>query len=413
LRDIDMLLRLRDATNDSILIEVIDHIIATEYPVARAELVDMMHRAGITISPEGSSTFEKDLISFVISLGGWMAGDAVLDNVVKAAKPIYYLYKLADTGVTISNMQQRNISHEYRIHALQGLREAVWQAYGTIINAGRTGNQYTEDDLLTAHNLFMWSWYLTQQQLLWTYPMLTNRTLGDLLVNPITRAGRWWDDETLQEELRQVNWVSAPVWYPYSFSSQLTSRNSQDHGVIQGATVASHDPSGWAIEQVRTAIGLGLVPQNLQSYYTQATTRAEFAALVVALYEIQQGTITGRVNFADTNDVNVQKAAYIGVLTGIGDNNFAPNNPLTREQAAVMLARLADAVGSPLPASTPDFLDYRMISPWAFDYVGQVQRAGIMVGVAGHDGGATFFPVGHYTREQSIATILRLFNIVR
>jgi hypothetical protein len=40
--------------------------------------------------------------------------------------------------------------------------------------------------------------------------------------------------------------------------------------------------------------------------------------------------------------------------------------------------------------------------------VGQVQAAGIMIGV---DGGL-FMPRGDYTREQSIITLLRLYNIV-
>lgn len=101
---------------------------------------------------------------------------------------------------------------------------------------------------------------------------------------------------------------------------------------------ASDTPSSWAAEQVSAAIAENLVPQNLRSSYTQATTRAEFAGLAVALYENVIGDITGRVSFHDTNDVSVQKAAYIGVVNGVGDNSFAPNDMLTREQAATMLA---------------------------------------------------------------------------
>lgn len=180
-------------------------------------------------------------------------------------------------------------------------------------------------------------------------------------------------------------------------------------------TPAFAAPSGWAAEAVEEAIERGLVPQRLQSNFTQATTRAEFAALVVAFYETQRGTITGRVNFADTNDINVQKAAYIGILQGVGNNRFEPNRNLTRAEAAVMLARLADAVGRPLPRQAPDFADYRMFPNWAVDAIGQMQAAGIMVGVAGHtvDGqpGFMFLSSGDYTREQSIVTILRLFDI--
>jgi len=169
-------------------------------------------------------------------------------------------------------------------------------------------------------------------------------------------------------------------------------------------------PSSWAVDQVNAAIDAKLVPQSLQSKYTQATTRAEFCALAVALYETVTGReITGRTTFTDTTDVNVQKMAYLGVVNGIGDNKFGPGNKLTREQAATMLSRLADAIGKPLSMQNPAFSDNANISSWAFDAVGQMQATGIMGGV----GNNTFAPKSDYTREQSIITMMRLFNIVK
>jgi len=168
-------------------------------------------------------------------------------------------------------------------------------------------------------------------------------------------------------------------------------------------------PSAWAAPLVEQAVALGLVPQGLQTNYTQPTTRAEFAALAVSLYETVTGdTITGRAAFNDTTDVNVQKAGYLGVVTGVGGGNFNPSGQLTREQAAVMLTRLANAIGQPLPASAPTFADNAQISSWAFDAVGQAQASGIMGGV----GDNRFAPSGDYTREQSIITILRLFELL-
>jgi len=168
-------------------------------------------------------------------------------------------------------------------------------------------------------------------------------------------------------------------------------------------------PSAWAVSFVEQAVAAGLVPQGLQSNYTAPTTRAEFAALAVALYETTtDSTIAGRTAFNDTTDVNVQKMGYLGVVTGVGGGSFAPNGQLTREQAAVMLARLADAIGQPLPQSAPTFADNTQISSWAFDAVGQAQAAGIMGGI----GDNRFAPSGDYTREQSIVTILRLFELL-
>ena len=169
------------------------------------------------------------------------------------------------------------------------------------------------------------------------------------------------------------------------------------------------NPSDWAESGVRRAISLGLVPAPLQTEYAQATTRAEFCAFAVALHESVTGAeILGRQAFDDTDDVNVEKMAAAGVVNGTGDNMFSPGEPLTREQAATMLARLADAAGRPLKASEPEFDDNDNISSWAVAPVGQVQAAGIMQG----EGPGIFAPKNAYAREQSIITILRVYDIM-
>ncbi|MDR0838008.1 MAG: S-layer homology domain-containing protein [Oscillospiraceae bacterium] len=178
-------------------------------------------------------------------------------------------------------------------------------------------------------------------------------------------------------------------------------------GVIPFAAFAADAPSSWAAEPVNAAIKAGLVPQSLQSKYTQPATRAEYCALAVALYEKVTGkAITKRATFSDTTDVNVEKAAAIGVVNGMGNNKFDPDAKLTREQAAVMLARLADAIGKPLAKKAATFADNAKISSWAVEQVGQVQAAGIMSGIEDNK----FAPKGPYTREQSIITILRSWN---
>ena len=168
--------------------------------------------------------------------------------------------------------------------------------------------------------------------------------------------------------------------------------------------------SSWAIEPVTEAIALGFVPPNLRSRYNQAISRSDFCALAVAVYEIVKDVvITGRVSFNDApGNINIEKMAYVGVINGVGDGNVAPNSPLTREQAATMLARLAEAIGTSLPDQAAAFTDNSSISPWAIEGVGKMQAAGIMTGV---DGGR-FAPAEPYTLEQSITTMLRLFNAI-
>ena len=173
---------------------------------------------------------------------------------------------------------------------------------------------------------------------------------------------------------------------------------------------AGDTPSSWAVENVNTAVEAGIVPETLQSAYTQATTRAEFCALAVELYETVMGTeITERATFSDTTDVNVEKMAGLGVVNGVGDGKFDPSASLTREEAATMLSRLANVMEKPLTAGTASFADNASISSWASEAVGQVQASGIMNGIEGNQ----FAPSDPYTREQSIVTMLRLYDFVK
>jgi len=224
----------------------------------------------------------------------------------------------------------------------------------------------------------------------------------------VVRDGKWG---AIDRTGREVVPLIYDFVFPFNEGLSVALRSDGTWAILEiYQPEALEQPSSWAIDQVSTAIAAGLVPQNLQSRYTQATTRAEFAALAVALYEIATGAeITGRMQFNDTNDINVQKMGYLGVVTGVGGGNFAPNSTLTREQAAVMLARLADIVGQPLTQQAATFADNAQISSWAVDSVGQIQAAGIMGGV----GNNQFAPSGDYTREQSIVTILRLFELLR
>lgn len=205
---------------------------------------------------------------------------------------------------------------------------------------------------------------------------------------------------TLFESVNAGNEIAKPI-------SELVADETTDETTEE---VTPETPSSWAIEFVTGAIEAGLVPETLQAKYTTATTRAEFCALAVALYETVAGEeIAERATFEDTTDVNVEKMAALGVVNGTGNGNFSPDSDLTREQAATMLARLAAAMEQPLEEAAPTFDDSESVSSWASDAVGQVQAAGIMSGT----GDNKFSPAGAYTREQSIITIMRLFDIVK
>jgi len=193
----------------------------------------------------------------------------------------------------------------------------------------------------------------------------------------------------------------------------------QENALPLWARMTQETPSPWAQESVERADELGLLPDSFRSGFGRNTTRPEFTTIAVALYEHLREPITGRHAFTDTNDTNVEKAAYLGIVSGVGDNRFDPNSPLTREQAAVMLSNLAEALGQPFPAwllgihpsvdPSISITDFKDMSSWAMWNVVQVYQAGIMSGI----GGNRFAPHEPYTIEQSIVTIISVYDFVK
>jgi len=251
--------------------------------------------------------------------------------------------------------------------------------------------------------------------LMWEeFTRTTSHSLGFVLQyidgngNAIGQPIRFDNMDAMIAEVLMSEWftsVSSPTPTPTPTPSPTPIASPQPG--TPSTTYNLDTASSWARNGIYEAITLGIVPQALQNYYARNITRAEFTALAVLLYEKVTGAeITGRMTFNDTNDINVQKAAYIGIITGTGSNNFSPNMQFNREQAAVIISRLAETIGQPFPLSNPTFADNNEISSWARQQAGQAQAAGIMEGI----GGNRFNPRGTFTREQSIITMLRLFN---
>lgn len=179
--------------------------------------------------------------------------------------------------------------------------------------------------------------------------------------------------------------------------------------VTAGAAAARTVVSDWACSEVAKADKQGIVPDSLPVDYTAPITRAQFCSIAVTFYERVMGCeIAGRESFADTDDVDVEKMAYLGVVNGVGAGRFEPDSALTREQAATLIVRLAEAMGRPLANSASTFHDNQSISHWALASVGKVQAAGIMNGT----GAAMFSPREPYTIEQSIVTMLRVMQVL-
>lgn len=188
-------------------------------------------------------------------------------------------------------------------------------------------------------------------------------------------------------------------------------------------TTDSPKVDAWANDFYVQSKGFGILPTDgvLGSDYTVKITRAQFAALAVTTYEralnTTVSTSTGDDAFADcTGNKYVAKAYNLGILAGYNSAStrsgvyVGPNDPITREQAAVMLARLMtvynETTGGFQLAKAESLPFKDTASSWALDSIATVYEHGIMAGTSA----TTFDGKANYTIEQAVVTMYRYYN---
>ena len=165
----------------------------------------------------------------------------------------------------------------------------------------------------------------------------------------------------------------------------------------------------WFYEEVLYAYENGLMNGVGDNRFApnSATTRG---MLVTILYRLEgEPAVTGEADFDDVGDTwytdAVIWAAANDIVNGIGDNQFGPENTLTREQLVTMLYRYAQNKGYDVTASADlsGYPDAGQIQSWAQDAMTWAVAEGIVEGMDGN-----LNPAGNATRAQ-IATILMRF----
>jgi len=98
------------------------------------------------------------------------------------------------------------------------------------------------------------------------------------------------------------------------------------------------------------------------------------------------------------------------IVSGVGNNRFAPNSTITREDMAVMMVNYAKALNYDLPVALQafNFTDASSISSYATGAVTAAQQAGIIVG----KNGGRFDPKGNLTRAEAATVVRRFVELV-
>lgn len=141
-----------------------------------------------------------------------------------------------------------------------------------------------------------------------------------------------------------------------------------------------------------------------------ALTRGQFITLMMRAYNIEADA-EGFNNFADAGDTYytgyLAAAKRLGISNGVGDNRFAPEQSITRQEMFTLLYNGLNALDK-LPADNigktlADFADSAGIAPYAQKATSYLVKAGTVTG-----SGAGLDPTGSTTRAQMAQVLYNL-----
>ena len=175
-------------------------------------------------------------------------------------------------------------------------------------------------------------------------------------------------------------------------------------------TFADVPASAWYYDAVEYVYENGLMSGVSGGRFAPDDTLTR-AMLVQTLYAMEGRPASASAGFADVASGDwyasaVNWAAANGVVSGVSETGFGPNNALTREQLALILYRFAQYKGYDVTGTSDlaAYADGSSVSGWAAEAMGWAVDAGLISGV----GGNQIAPTGTASRAQ-VAQILMNF----
>ncbi|UJF34638.1 S-layer homology domain-containing protein [Paenibacillus hexagrammi] len=162
----------------------------------------------------------------------------------------------------------------------------------------------------------------------------------------------------------------------------------------------------WAESAIKELVNDGVIDGYPGGTFApeKTITRAEFASMIVKAYQLKAKS--GK-EFADTTGHwakdAIHTAAAYGILTGYSDTTFGPDDLITREQMAAIMARAANV---PLASGELSFTDKEDISDWAQASVAAAASKGLL---SGYEDGS-FKPAAHASRAEAATIICKAIN---
>ena len=204
-------------------------------------------------------------------------------------------------------------------------------------------------------------------------------------------------------------------------NGKLTGLDKNDKVVVTFANIPDEQPEdrelftdvaegAWYAEAVQYVYENGMMNGTSETMFSpdETTTRA---MIVTILHRLENAPAASSSDFTDVAAGSyyadaVAWAAANGIVNGVSETSFAPDNPITREQLAAILYRYAQFKGYDVTAdgNLDAYTDAAQISNYAAAAMQWANAEGLLTGVTA----TTLNPQGSATRAQ-VATILMRF----
>ena len=230
-------------------------------------------------------------------------------------------------------------------------------------------------------------------------------------------AGYWANLYHYDEDTEAMNFEAAAeidadgsVSLPLSHASQYAIViDDHSHAATDVSEIFTDVPANhWAQAAIQYVYDNGLMTGVSDTAFAPeaTTTRAMIVSMLARMENVTSAADAGFADVAadDWYATAVNWAAANGIVNGISDDTFAPNDPITREQLAAMLMNYAQWKGQDTSARA-DLSGYSDApSTWASEAVQWAVAEGLLAGVTDDE----LQPQGQATRAQ-VAAIMQRF----
>jgi len=188
----------------------------------------------------------------------------------------------------------------------------------------------------------------------------------------------------------------------------IENNNGGDKGFTDIAAVE------WAKEAITAFAAEGIVSGTGNNQFSpdNSVTREQFVKMLLGAFKINVQQNGQNAMFTDVKQGEwyydyVQTAVSLGLASGYGDS-FGVGDSITREDMAVMIYNCAKQKGVTLNAEGEEVpADYAEISGYAKEAVTSMYQAGIINGI----GEGQFAPKMHATRAQAVKLLYELWRV--